>query len=64
MNATLDRLFALQRAAFVRERNPGLAARRDRLARLAALVTENEGRFITTISSDFGRRSAHAGCPS
>ncbi|MEO8344568.1 MAG: coniferyl aldehyde dehydrogenase [Betaproteobacteria bacterium] len=57
MNATLDRLFALQRAAFVRERFPSLVTRRDRLARLAALVSENEARFVAAVSSDFGHRS-------
>ena len=59
MSAELDRLFALQRAAFSRERFPDLATRRDRLARLAALVTENEGRFVDAVNRDFGHRSAH-----
>jgi len=57
--AELDRLFALQRAAFARERYPDLATRRDRLSRLAALVTENEARFVEAIDHDFGHRSAH-----
>jgi len=57
--ATLDRLFALQRAAFARQRYPDLVTRRDRLARLAALVTENEERLIAAIDRDFGHRSAH-----
>ena len=59
MSATLNRLFALQRAAFARERYPDLAARRDRLARLAALVMENEERLVAAIDRDFGHRSAH-----
>ena len=59
MSAELDRLFALQRAAFSRERFPDLATRRDRLARLAALVAENEGRFVDAVNRVFGHRSAH-----
>src|SRR5258708_31970493 len=55
----LGRLFALQRAAFRRERYPDLATRNDRLSRLAALVTENEARLIEAIDRDFGHRSAH-----
>ncbi len=54
----LDRLFALQRAAFTAERYPDLATRRDRLARLAALVSENEARFVAAIDSDFGHRAS------
>ena len=56
--AELERLFALQRGAFAGERYPDLATRRDRLARLTALVTENESRFIDAIDRDFGHRSA------
>lgn len=37
---------------------PNLAERRDRLARLRALVTENETRFDEAISADFGNRSS------
>ena len=58
MTAAIERLFALQRAAFARERYPGLATRRDRLARLATLVSENEARFVSAIDRDFGHRSA------
>ena len=57
--ADLDRLFALQRAAFARERYPELRTRVDRLARLKALVTENEARFAAAVDSDFGDRSEH-----
>jgi coniferyl-aldehyde dehydrogenase len=57
--ADLERLFALQRAAFARERYPDLRTRRDRLARLKALVTENEARFAAAVDSDFGDRSEH-----
>ena len=55
----LDRLFALQRAAFARERYPTLAVRRDRLARLKSLVTKNEARFAAAVDRDFGDRSEH-----
>ena len=55
----LDRLFALQRAAFARERYPSLAARRDRLARLLAIVARHEEALCAAISRDFGHRSAH-----
>ena len=55
----LDRLFALQRAAFARERYPSLAARRDRLARLLASVARHEEALCAAISRDFGHRSAH-----
>ena len=55
----IDRLFALQKAAFARERNPSLAVRRDRLARLKALVVAHEARFVAAVDRDFGGRSAH-----
>jgi coniferyl-aldehyde dehydrogenase len=57
--AELHRLFALQRAAFARERYPDLATRRDRLAQLASLIVDNEARFVDAIDQDFGHRSAH-----
>ena len=57
--AELDRLFALQRAAFARERYPTIAVRQDRLARLKALVSENEARFAAAVDRDFGDRSEH-----
>ena len=55
----LARLFELQRAAFARERYPTLATRRDRLARLRKLVTDNEKGFVAAVDRDFGHRSAH-----
>jgi coniferyl-aldehyde dehydrogenase len=55
----LDRLFALQRAAFARERYPSLATRLDRLGRLAAIVSTNGARFIAALDHDFGARSHH-----
>jgi len=58
-DAELLRLFDLQRAAFARESYPELATRRDRLARLKSIVTDNESRFVAAIDADFGHRSAH-----
>ncbi|MFO1398327.1 MAG: coniferyl aldehyde dehydrogenase [Burkholderiales bacterium] len=58
-DAALERVFALQRAAFERERHPTLAVRRDRLSRLQALLTANEQRFADAVDSDFGDRSEH-----
>ncbi len=55
----ISRIFAAQRAAFARERHPTLAVRRERLARLAHLVTANEARFVEAVDADFGGRSAH-----
>ncbi len=52
-------VFAAQRAAFERERYPSLRTRQDRLARLKALVVENEKRFADAVDSDFGDRSEH-----
>jgi coniferyl-aldehyde dehydrogenase len=57
--AQLERLFGLQRAAFARESYPELATRRDRLARLKSIVTDNESRFVAAIDADFGHRSPH-----
>ena len=54
----LARLFDAQRAAFAGERYPTLAVRHDRLARLRALVSDNEARFIAAVDRDFGHRSA------
>ena len=51
--------FEVQRAAFARERYPTLRVRKDRLARLADLVTKNEARFVAAIDGDFGGRSPH-----
>ncbi|MEO8753242.1 MAG: coniferyl aldehyde dehydrogenase [Casimicrobiaceae bacterium] len=56
---SLERLFALQQVAFARERYPDFATRRDRLARLKALVSDNVARFTAAVDSDFGDRSEH-----
>ena len=37
---------------------PGLSQRLDRLARLRAAISDNEGRFEQAISADFGHRCA------
>jgi coniferyl-aldehyde dehydrogenase len=55
----LQRLFEVQRAAFARERYPDLRTRQDRLARLKALLVENEARFAEAVDRDFGDRSEH-----
>ncbi|HEY5863646.1 MAG TPA: coniferyl aldehyde dehydrogenase [Casimicrobiaceae bacterium] len=55
----LARLFEAQRTAFARERYPSLAVRRDRLARLKALLATHESRFVAAVDRDFGGRSAH-----
>jgi coniferyl-aldehyde dehydrogenase len=57
--AELQRLLAVQRDAFARERYPELSVRRDRLARLLELVTAHEAEFVAAIHRDFGHRSAH-----
>ena len=44
--------------ALSRQAPPTFEERRDRLARLRALVVENETRFAETISADFGNRSS------
>jgi len=57
--ATLDRLFAAMHDASRRDPAPGHAIRRDRLARLLALVREHECDFVEAIDRDFGHRSSH-----
>jgi hypothetical protein len=48
-----ERMFEMSRA----QPAPDLAERLDRLSRLRALVQDNESRFETAISADFGHRS-------
>src|ERR1039457_3914112 len=48
-----------QRAAFAAEMNPSLAARQDRLDRLAAMNEKHGPRIVEAIDADFGHRSAH-----
>lgn len=57
--AELVTLFQAQQAAFARDRLPSLAVRLDRLDRLQRLLTQNEERIATAISTDFGNRSRH-----
>jgi len=57
--AELLRRFEAMRAAFAREPNPDASARRDRLARLLAMVRERERDFVAAIDRDFGHRSSH-----
>jgi len=57
--AELLRRFEAQRAAFAREPNPDAAVRRDRLARLLAMVREREHDLVAAIDRDFGHRSTH-----
>ncbi len=61
-NSPATRLYAVlerQRSAFAQEMNPTPAARRDRLARLAAMGEKHAGAIAAAISADFGHRSIH-----
>ncbi len=61
-NSPTARLYAIlerQRSAFAQEMNPTLAARKDRLARLAAMGEKYAAQIVEAISADFGHRSAH-----
>src|SRR3546814_10170437 len=51
-----DRL-ARQRAAFMDERPVGVAVRKDRLRRAAAMIVDHATRFCDALSEDFGHRS-------
>ena len=55
----LDRLYALQRDAFVRERFPPLAIRRNRIERVLRLVVEHQEALCAAVAQDFGHRSHH-----
>ena len=55
----LTRRFDALRAAHAREPYPAVAVRRDRLARLVAIVREREADLVAAIDRDFGHRSAH-----
>ena len=48
-----------QRSAFAGEMFPSLAARRERLDRLAAMGEKHAAQIVEAIRSDFGHRSAH-----
>ena len=53
LTATLER----QRAAFLRDGPPSLAARRRDLMRLKDAVLARQGEFVTAINADFGHRA-------
>lgn len=53
----IERIVALQRAAFAAERFPPLAVRRDRLARVLRLALDHEEAIVAAIDADFGGRA-------
>ncbi|MBP2276569.1 MULTISPECIES: coniferyl aldehyde dehydrogenase [Sphingomonas] len=54
---TMQDVLARQRAAFMAELPVGLAVRKDRLARAAAMIADNADAFCDALSEDFGHRS-------
>ena len=54
---TMGELLARQRAAFMDELPVGIAVRKDRLKRAAAMIADNADRFCDALSEDFGHRS-------
>jgi len=55
--ATMHEILATQRAAFMAELPVGLAMRKDRLKRAAAMLREHQDAFCDALSEDFGHRS-------
>lgn len=55
----LTDVLAMQRAAFVADPSPSLAVRRERLDRIARLLTERAEEICAVVSRDFGHRSVH-----
>jgi coniferyl-aldehyde dehydrogenase len=55
----LRQAFARMRTAFDADMAPGLAVRRDRLARVARMTRRHARDIIAAISADFGHRSPH-----
>jgi coniferyl-aldehyde dehydrogenase len=53
-----QRIFALQREAYLRQPYPSLAERRDRLATLERILVDNSDAIADAINRDFGHRSA------
>lgn len=53
----LKAAFAAQRAAYANDPFPDLATRKDRLARLGAVLKDGRARFVEAISADFGHRA-------
>ncbi|MDX5984626.1 coniferyl aldehyde dehydrogenase [Sphingomonas echinoides] len=54
---TMQDVLARQRAGFMAELPVGLAVRKDRLARAAAMIADNADAFCDALSEDFGHRS-------
>ena len=59
LHETLHAAFTVQHEAARRDHSPSLRVRRERLARIKALIENNTALWIDTISQDFGHRSAH-----
>ncbi len=55
--ATMHEILATQRAAFMAELPVGLAVRKDRLKRAAAMLRDHQDAFCDALSEDFGHRS-------
>lgn len=55
----LATLLEVQRTAFSADRHPAAAVRRDRLQRIARIVTDHEAAIVAAIDADFGHRSSH-----
>jgi len=55
--AQLEQALELQRQAFAADPFPGVAARRDRLSRLARMLREHAASIRDAISADFGQRA-------
>ena len=53
-----QRIFALQREAYLRHPYPSLAERRDNLAKLERILVNNADAIADAINRDFGHRSA------
>ncbi len=54
---TMQEILASQRAAFMAELPVGMAVRKDRLQRAAAMMREHADAFCDALSEDFGHRS-------
>ena len=58
-NVELERVFALQRAAFAADPYPSIETRKARLDALLRLVEGNEERIVAAVNDDFSCRSRH-----
>lgn len=58
-NVELERVFALQRAAFAADPYPTIETRKARLDALIRLIEANEERIVKAVSDDFSCRSRH-----